>query len=184
MRRIGLAALFLTGCIFGPCQQNGPPPPDKCDHPTMGSVSSLEIGPAGATEGAAFVPWKDGDVVQLTQGGQGSEMTAVRLHLTGADVPSCVDQTTRFLDGPMEIAVKSVPLTTYPDGDGRSTTPLWIPASFPGSGQALVVHVEAAGQVAERTLFVGFPAPELPDQAVPDLFSVELGLSADLGSKD
>jgi hypothetical protein len=155
IRGPALAALFLSGCILGPCQQNqGPPPPDRCNSPSMGMVSSLEIGP-GLDDNASFSPWKDGDVVHIVEGGQGAKMTAVRMRLSGPDVPACIAQTTTFtwLDG-TNPATNDVPLSTYPEGIGRTTHGLWIPAYFPGPGYSMVIHVDAAGLSVERTLAI------------------------------
>lgn len=73
------------------------PTSETCtDEGWRGVLGALEVGPDGP---GAFEPWREGDSVEVSVGGQGAPMIAARLRVTGPSLPACLPQATRLLDG-------------------------------------------------------------------------------------
>ncbi|HEX9101596.1 MAG TPA: hypothetical protein VF997_05295 [Polyangia bacterium] len=145
-----LFAILPAICALG-CGGPGatPPPPDSCAAPSGGSVDTLELGAATATDLAGgtspFTPLHDGDGVTLIRGGQGANMLGFILHVSGASAPSCLGETTTITDTTgARITGATPPLATYVQPDGtRLTKPLWLPAAYPST---FIVSVTAGSQ--------------------------------------
>ena len=79
-------------CPVGPLAEG-------CRMPFGGTVSgaTVQVGPGGSGAFRTFMPDEEIDVIV---GGQGSPMLSLRLHVDGADIPSCVNAiTTLTVDG-------------------------------------------------------------------------------------
>ncbi|MDB4965687.1 MAG: hypothetical protein JWN44_1376 [Myxococcales bacterium] len=153
-----LLLLGALGVAVAGCDSSGvaPPPLDRCDVATGGSVDALEIGGASeadlsGTPPATFTPLAEGDGVPLLRGNQGAYMVGFVLRVRGAAAPECLDQRTVVSDtAGMRITAASIPLKTYARPDGtRMTAALWMPAEYPAT---FSVTVDAAGQSLTRHL--------------------------------
>ena len=81
---LALALAFRSACPGG--GGNAQPEPETCDSPSVPAPPfSLDFGDAQGT-------WPDGKHVTLVTGGQGFKMLPVMTYVTGASVPSCVQQ--------------------------------------------------------------------------------------------
>jgi hypothetical protein len=150
---------FVIGAVvlFSAC---GPPfdapDDDTCSSPVAASLTSLQIG--GANEDT-FEPLTEGAVVELAQGGQGSDMLGVRFRLEGADLPDCVSHSTIVTtpDEVFDLADYSSPLRTYPAGDGAAETKtLWLVLAgrTPMSGATLFVDSTVSGTDLNLSVWV------------------------------
>jgi hypothetical protein len=144
MSLLPLTILLVTsGCPFGPV--DGPPPPDDCSSPSaLDGIDSIEV---GALQNGTFVPWQDGQAVELTSGSQGSDMLGVALSLSGSDLPRCMRHTMELAgqDG-LALAGSDYSVRTYPgSGDTRTTAMIWMifegEDPMPGEQLELVLHV-------------------------------------------
>jgi hypothetical protein len=136
--------LFTSGCLFlGP--EEFVPEPDDCSSPrALDGIDTIEI---GHTESNEFVPWQDGQLVELTYGPQGGAMLGVVLSVNGRNLPACMEHS-MTLTSPMvdPLAVTSHPVQTYDGaGDTRVTRPIWMifagPEPLPGDPLDLVLQV-------------------------------------------
>ncbi len=144
-----LVAMTLVVAAIGCGPAPNAPPTDSCATPSAGSIDSLELGTATATDLAggttAFTALQDGDGVTLIRGAQGANMLGFRLRVSGASAPSCLGQQTTITDTTgARVTGSSPPLATYAQPDGtRLTKPMWLPADYPAT---FVVSVTAANQ--------------------------------------
>jgi hypothetical protein len=144
-----LSAILLAICAVGCGPGANAPPPDSCAAPSSGSIDSLEVGAATATELAGgsspFSPLHDGDGMTLIRGGQGASMLGFVLRVSGASAPSCLGQSTTVTDTTGgRVTAATPPLATYAQPDGtRLTKPMWLPADYPAN---FVVSVTAGNQ--------------------------------------
>ena len=147
----GLVLSVLAACIGG----GGPlPSADTCAPAGVGAViEGLEL---AIGESGAFTPVVDDAVVTLVSGGQGGRMLPIRLRVTGAVAPSCLEQTTQITIAGNMAGFSDAPLTTYADGAARSTKALYIIVYAPSPvGGALVVQTTAGGKTVSRRLWNG-----------------------------
>jgi hypothetical protein len=152
------------------------PEPDRCATPSDGSITSVEIGRGGS---GPFVPLSFGDLVDVTTGGQGFSMTAIRCRIRGTHLPACIRQRTGAAARPLTSDDwNEVPLKTYPQADGSRVTkefwfilqvPLWFRLTGEVAGQTVAVDLRsdpsvpapAAGSSSYATLRVRGAAPGL-----------------------
>jgi hypothetical protein len=162
MSLLPLTILLVTsGCPFGPAP--GPPPPDDCSNPSvLDGIDTIEV---GALQNDTFVPWLDGQAVELTFGSQGGSMLGVALSLRGSDLPRCM-QHTMELTGQEGIVLAGTdyPVRTYPGSDGtRTTATIWMifegPDPLPGEQLELVLHV-GNFEIRRALLRDGGPQPQ------------------------
>jgi hypothetical protein len=189
-RRLALLLPLLTA--GGPCGPSVPslPPADVCDEPvTPRAPLTVEIG--GHED--PFVPWSDGAVARTVQGGQGSDMIALRARLTGADVPACVRVSVSLVRDGSVTGARLANLSTYPvSGGARATMPLFIELTDADSGDEIEVDAEIAGAAIARRVHLDVRAgtcdemrarwlelrPALPAACGGDLDCVVAGASA------
>lgn len=136
--------LFTAGCPYvGP--GDFVPEPDDCTSPrALEGIESIEI---GHTEADAFVPWVDGQPVELTYGPQGGPMLGVILSVRGRNLPACMAHDMTLATPDIDpLAVTSYPVQTYEGaGDTRITRTIWLiingPGDAPGTPLDLVLQV-------------------------------------------
>jgi hypothetical protein len=123
-RVIAAAAIMIAmslspGCI---CNQNALPRPDDCQPGSAVGVDSFEIG-AGHLDGS-FIPWMDGSLPSFAVGGQGSTMLVMRIRISGANPPSCLQQKTvvTVSSSSSETGRDTTPRKTYEAGSGQRVT--------------------------------------------------------------
>jgi hypothetical protein len=124
-RRDGIWLFFVgsLGCMFAPCGNGGPPPPDSCNASTAGDVTAIEIGGGSFGDAEPFAPVDDGGWVHTVTGGQGSPMLPLRLRITGASPPTCLMQSTTVSDRQgQRLTGLATALATYDDTGGRRAT--------------------------------------------------------------
>ena len=76
--------LFTAGCPFVGSGEFVPEPDDCTSPRALAGIESVEI---GHVEADAFVPWAEGQPVELTYGSQGGAMLGVILSVRGRDLP-------------------------------------------------------------------------------------------------
>ena len=151
--------LFTAGCL-GP--GDGPPPPDDCSNPSaLDGIDTIEV---GAMQDGAFVPWQDGEVVDLTYGSQGGAMIGVALSLRGSDLPRCMPHTIDLIGQDGRLAASSdYPVRTYSGSDGtRNTATIWMvfPGQDPLPGEQLELELHVGSFEIRRSLLIeGGPVP-------------------------
>lgn len=166
-RHIIVIALLssLTGCGGGGCD-DPTTMDDFCFEPGVGSATSVEI---GVDRDGVFEPVVDDQVVDRVFGGQGFAMLGVALRFTGPDIPGCIAQSTEVHNTIGElVASEDLGVNTYAGSDGTYTTStIFLILGDVGAGARVRVTVDAAGQTAERTLFLDY--------------SVDAGVDTDAG---
>ena len=151
MVMVPLAALTTAGF----CTPRGTAPePDQCSTPAMTrGALTVEVGPYEYDQ--PFRAFVDGDQIAKVRGGQGGEMVAYRLRVSGADAPACLAQVaTLSTESGQQLVRLDVPLTTYAEGAERTTrqTYLIFPGLAPVTGTKVRLAVEAGGTRVERLL--------------------------------
>lgn len=147
--------LFAAGCLFlGP--EEFTPEPDDCSSPrTLDGIESVEI---GHTESGEFVPWQDGQPVEITYGPQGGPMLGVVMSVRGRDLPSCMAHTMTLASAEIDpLASTSFPVQTYDDAsDTRITRTIWMifAGPPPAPGQGLALTLQLGDLELERSLVV------------------------------
>jgi hypothetical protein len=126
------------------------PEVDSCLAPQAGAIEAIAIGPGGD---AGFRALQFGERVEVVRGGQGLNMTRIRIRLTGPDVPACVKlkvgevQRSSLTNAMTEVAVKTY---LQPDGS-RITKDYWqIVHYFPWTRLAVeLADLHAAADVLD-----------------------------------
>jgi hypothetical protein len=120
---LAILAFLLAAC--GPAEPLPAdiPVADECASPGSGALGSLQIG----SRQDPFVPFADGDPVEMVYGSQGGAMIPMRLRVTGEALPSCLPMEIS-IDGPHDLfGTSTAPLATYEERDGsRITGPLFV----------------------------------------------------------
>jgi hypothetical protein len=144
--------LVTSGCLLGP--GDGPPPPDDCSSPrALDGIETIEV---GVLQNDVFVPWQEGQDVELTYGSQGGAMLGVVLSLRGSDLPACMPHTMK-LRGPSgsRLAGTEYPVRTYPvSDDTRATATIWMifEGMDPEPGNQLELVLQVGGLEVRRAL--------------------------------
>ncbi len=172
-----VATVLLSGCT-GNCNTPGPPAPDSCESPGVGSATSLTLLTADGD------PIANGQVMPLVYGSQGGEMIVIELQLVG-DVPGCIAQESAVYHPGTgdEIYLDDEPRKTYPDGSARVTRQIYLPlfGGYAVPGASVRVVGRAAGLEAERSVYLDFVA--LPDAGTDDAGTDDAGAD-DAGADD
>lgn len=167
MQLLALSILLVTGgCPFGPGDR--PPPPDDCSSPrAVDGIDAIEI---GAMDGDTFVPWQEGEIVDLTYGSQGGTMLGVVLSLRGSNLPACMshEMELRALDG-LQVARTEYPVRTYAVPDGtRATSTVWmIFDAYTEQGDRLELTLHVGDLEVRRSVLIEAPVPvsiDFPDR--------------------
>ena len=146
--------LFTGGCIWGGGESV--PEPDDCTSPrALDGVESVEI---GHMEGDDFVPWPNGQAVELTYGPQGGAMLDVVLSVRGRDLPSCMAHSMTLASPEIDpLAHTGHSVRTYQGaGETRITSPIWMIFAGPDPlpGDVLDLTLELGPVQIQRTLRV------------------------------
>ena len=149
-----LLLLFTSGCpLLAP--EPFVPEPDDCTSPrALDGIESIEV---GHTESGAFVPWQDGQPVELTYGPQGGSMVGVVLSVRGRNLPACMAHSMSLASSEIDpLALTNHPVQTYGSvDDTRLTMPIWLiimgPDPQPGDRLDLVLQV---GEIEVRRSLV------------------------------
>jgi hypothetical protein len=143
-----LITLLLGGCAAGP------PALDAClgAQQQRAALDAVEI---GEPDDAEFRPIAEGATMQIVRGPQGGDMVALRIRALGAEVPSCLQQTTRVSQGGQQVTgTLATPLATYADAPGtRATRTTYVILSAPPRpGEPALISVECGGLSVMRTV--------------------------------
>jgi hypothetical protein len=143
--------LSTNGCLIEPAPP--PPEPDDCTSPrALDGIESIEI---GHMDGDAFVPWQDGQPVELTFGPQGGAMLAVVLSVSGRDLPECMLHTMQITLEFGPAAFTEHPVNTYEGPGGtRVTGPIWMifDGEYPVHDDPMDLTLRIGDLALERTL--------------------------------
>ncbi len=146
--------LFTGGCLLGPVESA--PEPDDCASPrALDGVESVEI---GHTESGEFVPWQEGQAVELTYGSQGGTMLGVVVSVRGRDLPACMSHDMTLTSSEIDpLAHTGHPVQTYESaGETRITKPIWMifAGPDPQPGEPLDLTLQVGDLEIQRTLQV------------------------------
>jgi hypothetical protein len=147
--------LFTAGCLFVGSGESVPEPDDCTSPRALEGIESVEI---GRIEADAFVPWVNGQPVELTYGSQGGAMLGVILSVRGRDLPACMAHDMTLATPDIDpLAVTSYPVQTYEGaGDTRITRMIWLILNGPepAPGTALDLELQLGDLALQRTLVV------------------------------
>jgi hypothetical protein len=146
------ALTFIT--LFCGCA--APPAPDACLGAAQqrAEIDQVEI---GAGDDAEFQPLAENAEVRVVRGPQGGDMIPLRIRVSGASPPACLQQSTSVEQPATQVSgMLATPLATYPDAPGtRATRTLYVVLNgVPKSGETARIAVDCAGKRTERTVRV------------------------------
>ena len=124
-----------------------PPAPDTCSSPSSDGVASLDV--LGSSGLAGSLP-------QYLRGPQGSPMVIYTIAVGGDRLPSCLQQSTQILDGPVVLAHDSVPLRTYGNGTGVVTMAHYVVINSTGA-LTVTVRVTVGGLTSQKETALNLP---------------------------
>jgi hypothetical protein len=149
-----VGTLALGGCGGG-CNQT-PPSSETCTGTAQGTVTSLDI---GRLTGSTYVQYRTGDVIPITQGGQGFPMFVVNLRANGSGLGACLPQSTVETYMGSEEASESEPLVIHQVLPGTWVTGDELLVSFDVlAGDQIHLDATAGGAHASVDLWAGFMA--------------------------
>lgn len=155
------------------CGGSNIPESEYCDQAEVTTPTTLEIG-RGLDD--AFVPFSDGDVAEIVTGGQGTDMTPIRLRAGGGR--ACVEQSTRVL-GPNGVVIGSegVALRFHEQGDGSFVTnDIWVQLGnwTRVNGSWATIETTIGERTSSRQVWLGeaYDGPDLAFPAEPVTASV------------